>query len=341
MVANTSPTTLVAGKTVNRLGYGLLGFTTPGFLANSGHSFHEDAFAAMKTAVDSGANCWSTATFYGPASDPTANLKLIRAFFDKYPEYISKVVLIVKGGLDVKTWSPVKGDDISFFRNEIEQVKAILGDKELDVYCLARLSETAVEIIFTNMAQLIKEGSVKAIGVSEMSAASLEKAHKICPIAVNEIEVSLFSYEPSIRDSVTWCTTHSIPILAYSPLGQGQLTRRYEKFEDIPAGDARTMAPRFQGQAFYENQKLVDQIEEIAKKKGVTTGQLALAWILAQSEFAIPIPGSTNVGRIRENVSAINVKLDSEELEALNKLASAFEVQGARYPEAFQKYLMK
>lgn len=111
MVANTSPTTLVAGKTVNRLGYGLLGFTTPGFLANSGHSFHEDAFAAMKTAVDSGANCWSTATFYGPASDPTANLKLIRAFFDKYPEYISKVVLIVKGGLDVKTWSPVKGDE--------------------------------------------------------------------------------------------------------------------------------------------------------------------------------------------------------------------------------------
>ncbi|KIY36384.1 pyridoxal reductase [Cryptococcus gattii E566] len=296
MVANTSPTTLVVGKTVSRLG----------------------------TAVDSGANCWSTATFYGPASDPTANLKLIRAFFDKYPEYISKVVLIVKGGLDVKTWSPVKGDDISFFRNEIEQVKAILGDKELDVYCLARLSETAVEIIFTNMAQFIKEGSVKAIGVSEMSAASLEKAHKLTRST---------RFAPSLSMRLKSPYSHTSPRSATPSPGAPPILSRSWLIPPLGKANSR-------GQAFYENQKLVDQVEEIAKKKGVTTGQLALAWILAQSEFAIPIPGSTNVGRIRENVSAINVKLDSEELEALNKLASAFEVQGARYPEAFQKYLV-
>lgn len=285
MSATTSPTTLVAGKTVGRLGYGLMGLSSWNLLVDPVPFPQEDAFAAMKTAVDSGANCWSTATFYGPPTDPTANLKLIRAFFDKYPEYISKVVLIVKGGMDVRSRSPAKGDDIEFFRNEIEQVKAILGDKELDVYSLARIGGTAVETTFTNMAQLIKEGAVKAIGVSEMSAASLEKAHKICPISINEIEVSLFSYEPSIRDSVAWCTAHSVPILAYSPLGRGQLTRRYRSLEDIPAGDFRTMFPRFQGQAFYDNQKLVDQVEEIAKKKGVTAGQLSLAWVLAQSEF--------------------------------------------------------
>lgn len=134
---------------------------------------------------------------------------------------------------------------IEFFRNEIEQVKAILGDKELDVYSLARLGHTAVETIFTNMAQLIKEGAVKAIGVSEMSSASLEKAHKVI-VDLNLLVLFswlglldlsyrhqrdrslLISYEPSIRDSVAWCTAHSVPILAYSPLGRGQLTRRYK-----------------------------------------------------------------------------------------------------------------
>ncbi|OXG94487.1 pyridoxal reductase [Cryptococcus neoformans var. grubii Br795] len=286
MTATTSPTILVAGKTVGRLGYGLMGLSAWGLRINPVPFPQEDAFAAMK------------------------------AFFDKYPQYISKIVPIVKGGVDVKSQSPAKGDDIEFFRNEIEQVKAILGDKELDVYSLARLGHTAVETIFTNMAQLIKEGAVKAIGVSEMSSASLEKAHKICPIAINEIGVSLSHTNPR------FATLSPVP-------------------EDIPAGDFRTMLPRFQGQAFCDNQKLVDQVEEIAKKKGVTAGQLSLAWILAQSEFAIPIPGSSKVDRVRENSSAIDVKLNNEELEALNKLASAFEIQGARYPEMFQKDLMK
>lgn len=257
-------------------------------------------------------------------------------------------------------------------------MKKILGDKEVDVYSLARLPEGPVEDIFKGLDTLKKEGLFGEVGASEMSAASLEKAHKvshplllisyfiqkwqsvqITPIAINEIEISLFSYDGSIRNAIEWHNTNKIPVFAYSPLGRGFITRTYKSPDDIPEGDFKKHLPRFQGKAFYENLKLVDKLDEIAARKGVKGSQVALAWILSLSDYVsdlsgfvisarllteilqtIPIPGSSNTKRVVENTQSINVTLTSEEKKEITDFLDAFEVQGTRYPAQAMAHLV-
>lgn len=257
-------------------------------------------------------------------------------------------------------------------------MKKILGDKEVDVYSLARLPEGPVEDIFKGLDTLKKEGLFGEVGASEMSAASLEKAHKvshplllisyftqnwqsvqITPIAINEIEISLFSYDGSIRNAIEWHNTNKTPVFAYSPLGRGFITRTYKSPDDIPEGDFKKHLPRFQGKAFYENLKLVDKLDEIAARKGVKGSQVALAWILSLSDYVsdlsgfvisarllteilqtIPIPGSSNTKRVVENTQSINVTLTSEEKKEITDFLDAFEVQGTRYPAQAMAHLV-
>ncbi|WVQ83796.1 hypothetical protein IAT38_005940 [Cryptococcus sp. DSM 104549] len=330
------PTITVAGKTVGRIGYGLMQLTT---VPNP--PSQEQAFEAMKAAADSGATCWSSAAFYGPlGGNKLLNIELIAAFFDKYPEYKDKIVLVVKGGISSTTFAPC-GDDLNFLRDEILEVKKILGDKEIDVFSLARLPGAPVDEVFKGLVTLQKEGFFNAIGASEMGAASLEIASKVTPIAVNEIEVSLFSYEGQIRDTVKWCNANRVPVFAYSPLGGGMLTRKYKTPADIPKGDLRSMFPRWQNEAFFENLKLVDVLDEVAAKRGVKTSQLALAWVIGLSDMTIPIPGSSNAERVRENAEATTITLTAEENEKINKILDAFPIQGDRYPAPGMAHLMK
>ncbi|OCF60901.1 pyridoxal reductase [Kwoniella mangroviensis CBS 10435] len=326
------PQVSVAGHQVGRMGYGLMQLTwtpTP--------PPEEESFKAIKAAADAGATCWSTATFYGP---DFANIRLIANFFKKYPEYKEKIVLVVKGGADYTAIAP-KGEDIEFLRSDLKKTQEILGDKKIDVYSLARLSHHAsVEEQFTNLETLRKEGLFTAVGASEMGVDSLEKAEKITPIAIIEIEVSLFSFEKAIRDVVQWSFTNKVPIFAYSPLGRGFLTRTYKSPEDIPDGDFKKMIPRFQGEAFYENLKLVDKLDEIAGKKGVNTSQLALAWIVGLSDYTIPIPGSSKPQRAIENTQAANIKLTAEENKTISDILDSFEVVGTRYPGAGMAHLV-
>ncbi|WVQ83177.1 hypothetical protein IAT38_005316 [Cryptococcus sp. DSM 104549] len=332
---SSMPTISVAGKPVGRMGYGLMQLTW-------GHDIpsQETSLAAMKAAADSGATCWSSATFYGPHENPYANLELIATFFAKYPEYKSKIVLVVKGGMDLATLSP-KGNDVDFVRGEVLKTKEILGDKEIDVFSLARLPDGPVESTFEGLVTLQKEGLFNAIGVSEMGVKSLEKAIKVTPIAVNEIEVSLFSYEADIRATVAWCTKNRVPIFAYSPLGAGLLTRTYKSPDDIPKDSVKAMFPRFQGEAFYENLKLVDILDGFAEKRGVKTSQLALAWVLGLSDIAIPIPGSSKADRVRENNESTQITLTPEEYAEINKILDGFEVKGDRYPPFIMAHVMK
>ncbi|WRT66583.1 uncharacterized protein IL334_003542 [Kwoniella shivajii] len=326
------PQTTVAGHKVGRVGYGLMQLTwTPK------PPTEEVSFAAMKAAADSGATCWSTATFYGPEF---ANIKLISKFFQKYPEYKDKITLVVKGGADYTTIQP-KGDDVEFLRSDIKQTQDILGDKKIDVYSLARLPEEPVEKVFQTLESLRKEGLFGAVGASEMGVESLTKAQEVTQIAIIEIEVSLFSFEKAIRDVVKWSSDNKVPIFAYSPLGRGFLTRTYKSPEDIPEGDFKKMVPRFQGEAFYENLKLVDRLDEIASKKGVNTSQLALAWIVGLSDYTIPIPGSSKVERTQENTSSANIKLTSEENKIIGEILDSFEIKGTRYPAPAMGHLMK
>ncbi|TYJ52206.1 hypothetical protein B9479_007194 [Cryptococcus floricola] len=329
------PTITVAGKTVGRVGFGLMHLTA----WNSNPPSQEASFAAMKAAVDAGSNLWNSASFYGDPGDHFANIKLIAAFFAKYPEYKDKIVLVVKGGVDHTTHQPTA--DIDYWRNDIKQMQEILGDKKLDVFSLGRLPDAPVEEVFTNLKRLKDEGLFDGVAASELGAESLEIANKITPIAINEIEISLFSYDTSIRSAVAWHTKNKIPVLAYSPLGRGFITRTYKSPEDIPEGDLKRLFPRFQGKAFYENLKLVDKLDEIAGRKGVSGSQVALAWIMGLSDYTIPIPGSSNPERITQNVRSASITLSPDETKEISDFLDTFEVQGTRYPEFLMGTLMK
>ncbi|TYJ53119.1 hypothetical protein B9479_006241 [Cryptococcus floricola] len=320
------PTTTVAGKTVGRVAFGLMQLTW-----NPKPPSQEVSFAAMKAAVDAGSNLWSSASFYGNPGDNFANIKLIAGFFAKYPEYKDKIVLVVKGGVDYTTLHPIA--DIDYWRNEIKQMQEILGDKKLDVFSLGRLPDAPVEEVFTNLKTLKDEGLFDGVAANELSAESLEIANKITPLAINEVEISLFSYETSIRSAIAWHTKNKVPVFAYSPLGRGFITRTYKSPEDIPEGDFSRIMPRFQGKAFYENLKLVDKLDEIAGRKGVGGSQVALAWIVGLSDYTIPLPGSSNPERIVQNVRSASITLSPAETKEISDFLDTFEVQGTRYPE--------
>jgi len=301
----------------------------------------EKSFESMKAAVDAGATAWSSATFYGNPPNPHANLQLLNRFFTKYPEYKDKVTLIVKGGNDKPDLSHFSGK-LEFLREDVRKAQEALGDKKIDVYSMARTADDVeIEEAFASMKTLVEEGVIGAVAASEMNAESLERAHKIVPIACIEIEVSLWCLEPSTKAVLEWSKANSVPVLAYSPLGRGFITRKYKSPEDIPEGSFQRHVPRFQGEAFYENLKLVDELDKLAEKKGVTTGQLALAWVVGLGPYNIPIPGSSNVERVKQNVSAANITLSEAELSNINEILDKFEVKGTRYPAQAMGHLMR
>jgi len=327
------PTLQLAGKKVGKMGYGLMQLTwTPHPPAD------EVSFAAMKAAADAGATAWSTATFYGPPDHSDANLALIGRFFKKYPEYSDKVCLVMKGG--AKEASHYSGD-LDFNRDLLKNATSLIGRK-IDIYSYARIpDDTPFEKLFENLKTLKEEGWFTEVGASETKAETLEKAHKIVPISIVEIEVSLWAYEPSTKAVIEWSQKTKVPVFAYAPLGRGFITRKWSKPEDIPEGSFQKALPRFQGEAFYENLKLVDQLDELAEKKGLTTGELALAWVSQLSPYNIPIPGSSSVERVKQNTEAVNIKLSEADLEGVNAILEKFEVKGGRYMAGPDKQLMR
>jgi aryl-alcohol dehydrogenase-like predicted oxidoreductase len=182
------------------------------------------------------------------------------------------------------------------------------------------------------MAQLVKEGKVRHLGLSEASPQTLRRAVKVHPIAALQTEYSLWSREPEGGILAT-CRELGIGFVAYSPLGRGFLTGQFKRFEDLPEDDYRRFSPRFQGDNFQKNLDLVHQVEEIAKEKGCKPSQLALAWVLAQDKNIVPIPGTKRRKYLEENVAAIEVKLTESELRKLDEVFPVAAAAGLRYPE--------
>ncbi|RSH81546.1 hypothetical protein EHS25_006168 [Saitozyma podzolica] len=330
------PQVTLAGKSVGRIGYGLMQLTW-----NPKPPAEEVSFAAMKAAADAGATAWSTAMFYGPPTDQSANVRLIGNFFKKYPEYKDKITIVLKGGHD-ENMHPVSKNIVEFVRGEIRKAESLLGGKKVDVFSFARIPPgVEPEELFTALKQCRDEGLFAAVGASETGVETLEKVQKIVDIAVLEIEVSLWSYEKDIQDAIAWSAKNKVPIYAYSPLGRGFITRTYKSPEDIPEGSFQKGLPRFQGEAFYENLKLVDRLDEMAEAKGVSTAQLALAWILTLSPYTIPIPGSSSPSRVQGNCDAANVKFTDEEIGKINQILSTFELKGDRYMAGLHSLSMR
>ncbi|KAG9044570.1 hypothetical protein FS837_007916 [Tulasnella sp. UAMH 9824] len=295
----------------------------------------EQAFSAIKAAIDlvptNEKLLINSAGFYGSDEHPTANLELLARFFTKYPELADRTVLSVKGG-DVG--SIIRTIDCSpeNLRRSVDSInKALDGKKRLDIFECARVDpKIPIEQVMESLNGLVKEGKFDHIGASEISAESLKKAAAVAPIAIVEIEVSPWSYEEETKKVIASCADLKVPIVAYSPLGRGFLTGQLKK-EDLPVGDLRLRFARFQDEALAHNQKVVDALSAIAQKKGVTSAQLSLAWVSSLGPHIIPIPGSSKVHRVQENLAGGNIKLTEEEMENIKAAVEDVGVKGGRY----------
>ncbi len=208
-----------------------------------------------------------------------------------------------------------------------------LGIDTIDLYYQHRVDPSVpIEDTVGAMAQLVKEGKVKYLGLSEAAPDDIRRAHKVHPIAALQTEYSLWSREPEAEILAT-CRELGIGFVPYSPLGRGFLTGQIQRFEDLAADDWRRYSPRFQGENFQHNLELVEQIKEIATEKQCQPSQLALAWLLAQGDDIVPIPGTKRQKYLEENIGALNITLTANDLAQINQIMPIDAAAGTRYPE--------
>ncbi|KAH0420432.1 aldo/keto reductase [Colletotrichum camelliae] len=321
----------INGQEIGPIGYGLMGLTWRAKPAPE-----EQAFEAMRAALQNGNNFWNAGEFYGK---PEYNsMTLLERYFAKYPEDADKVVVSWKGGVNVQNLHP-DGSPEGIHRSLDNIITQLKGRKKIDIFeCARRDVNTPLEVTFgTIQKEYIDTGKVGGLCLSEVSAATIHEAVKHAKIVGVEVELSLFSTDVLSNGIAAACAEHNIPLVAYSPIGRGLLTGEIKKFEDLPEGDFRRIMPRFQPENFDINLKLVKQVEELAAKKGVTPAQLAIGWTLAISKkpgmpVVIPIPGATTAERVNENAKAASVEFTDAELAEIDATLAKFEVAGGRYP---------
>jgi len=292
----------------------------------------DESIATIHRAFDLGITFFDTADMYGPF---TNEILVGRALRDRR----DKVVIATKFG-------NMRGEDGAFkgISGKPEYVKQAcdaslkrLGVDHIDLYYQHRVDpNTPIEDTVGAMSELVRAGKVKYLGLSEAAAETIRRAHEVHPITALQTEYSLWSRDaeddvlPTVRDL-------GIGFVAYSPLGRGFLTGRFKKFEDLPADDYRRNQPRFQGENFQKNLDLVHHIEQVAKQKGCTPTQLALAWLLARGDDIVPIPGTKQRKYLEENVGAVDVSLSADDLARIDAIAPKGAAAGTRYPEAGMK----
>jgi pyridoxine 4-dehydrogenase len=328
----------IGKKKVGPTGYGLMGFSWRPDLKVP----DEQAFAALKQALDLGTNFWNGGEFYG-RPDPKENLQLLARYFTKYPEDAEKVYLSIKGGVDPYTWE-AQGTSESIDRS-INTTLEVLGNcKHLDMFCLSRVGTVEIEESVKAIKRFVDAGKVDSICLSEVGPQTIRRAHKIHPIAAVEIEFSLWSREAETNGVFATCKELGIPVIAYSPLGKGFFTGAIKSSKDIPKEDMRSHFDRFQEENFERNKVLVDRLTALALKKAITNSQLALSWIRQLSNTGsnpviIPIPGTTNPKRVIENNT--HVTLTDQDMNDIANMLADFNVAGLRYNKHVEAGLYK
>ena len=295
-----------------------------------------EAVATLHRALELGINLLDTADMYGPHTNEELIGQAIRGKRDQ-------VFLASKFGIVRDPANPaargVSGRP-EYIRQSIEGSLKRLGVETLDLYYQHRMDPgVPIEETVGAMADLVKAGKVRYLGLSEASATTLERAHKVHPISALQSEYSLWSRDPEDNGCLAACQRLGIAFVPYSPLGRGFLTGALKSADDFAADDYRRLSPRFQGENFAKNLLLVEQVQALAAAKGVTAGQLALAWVLAQGDYLIPIPGTKQRKYLEENVAALDIKLSTSELQALQAIFPASAVAGQRYAEESMKQL--
>lgn len=290
----------------------------------------ENSLRTLERAVELGISFWDTADMYGPYHNEELLGRALKGVR-------SKITLATKFGIVRDPGDPsrrgVNGKP-DYVKRSCEGSLKRLGVEQIDLYYLHRKDpDTPIEETVAAMADLVKEGKVRAIGLSEVSAGTLRRAHAVYPLTALQTEYSLWSRDPE-DDLLDTCRELGIAFVAYSPLGRGFLTGKITSVDDFAADDYRRFSPRFQGDNFRKNLDLVEHLQQLARKKGCTASQLALAWVMAQGDHIFPIPGTKHISYLEENAASVNISFTPEELSAINAIAPKGAASGLRYPEA-------
>ena len=307
---------------VSEIGLGCMGMS---------HGYGEpsdkkEMISLIHKAIDWGVTFFDTAEVYGPFTNEELVGEALKPFKNK-------VVIATKFGIKLENFKQVLDAKPETIRKSVEGSLKRLNIEAIDLYYLHRVDpNTPIEEVASTIKDLIKEGKVKYWGLSEAGANTIRKADSVCKLTAVQSEYSMMWREPE-KEIIPLLEELNIGFVPFSPLGKGFLTGIFDKNSTFKNNDFRSIVPRFEKENLEANQVLVELIKEIANKKNITLPQVALAWVLAQKSFIVPIPGTRNLERLKDNISSTDVLLTEEELKDINEALSKIVIQGERYPK--------